>query len=62
MNLLITLGLLLYIVSSFSLSLYGIVLAFKKAWYLGLLVLVVPGVGIVIGACKLFFKKDLLND
>lgn len=44
-----------------ALKLYGIYLCFSKKWYLGAVALVVPLFAEVIGAAKLFFKKDLLS-
>jgi hypothetical protein len=43
-----------------ALEIYGIYLCFLKKWYLGAVGLIVPGFALVIGAAKLFFKKDLL--
>lgn len=47
--------------ASFLLQLYGAYEAFKKKWYLGAVALLIPGFALVVGAAKLFFKKDLLK-
>lgn len=39
---------------------YGIVLAFSKAWYMGAAALFIPGFATVVGISKLFFNKELL--
>ena len=39
----------------------GIYQSFKKAWYLGITALLVPGFATVLGLAKLLFKKDLLK-
>lgn len=44
-----------------SLVIYGIVLSFQKAWYVGLAALVFPAFGLVVGLAKFVFKKDILK-
>jgi hypothetical protein len=43
------------------LSVYGIILSFKKKLYIGAVALFLPLFGLVIGTAKVIFKKDLLN-
>jgi hypothetical protein len=43
------------------LSVYGMILSFKKKWYIGLAAIVVPLFAFVIGTAKVVFKKDLLK-
>jgi len=45
----------------FALKIYGAVVAFKKKWYFGLMALVVPFFGEIVGVAKLVFKKDILE-
>jgi hypothetical protein len=45
----------------FGLHLYGAYLGFQKKWYIGLAALLVGGFGVIIGAAKLFFNKDLIK-
>lgn len=54
--------LLVLILCIFSLicQIYGIVLGFKKKWYVGLAAIVVPMFAIAVGGAKLLGKKDLL--
>lgn len=42
------------------LRVYGIVLSFKKKWYIGVAALVVPLFAEIVAIAKLVFKKDLL--
>lgn len=61
---LITLGFLFTLAvttSAIITQLYGMYLCFKKKWYVGAASLFIPGLALVIGGFKLFFKKDLLN-
>jgi len=51
---------LIFWFASAALEIYGIYICFLKKWYLGAVALLVPGFALVIGAAKLFFKKDLL--
>jgi hypothetical protein len=46
--------------SALALEIYGMYICFCKKWYLGAVALLVPGFALVIGAAKVFFKKDLL--
>jgi uncharacterized membrane protein YjjP (DUF1212 family) len=43
-----------------TLQIYGIYVCFLKKWYFGAVALFVPGFALIVGAAKLFFKKDLL--
>jgi len=60
MDLLMAILLLVYVSCSFSLGLYGITIAFKKKWYLGLAAIIIPGFALTLGVFKFFFKRDLL--
>lgn len=42
-------------------SLYGVYLSFSKKWYIGAVSLFVHPFAFIVGAAKLFFKKDLLK-
>ena len=42
-------------------TIYGVVISFKKAWYVGLAALVFPIFGFVVGGAKLLLKKNILN-
>jgi hypothetical protein len=53
--------LFLFAAACLALRLYGAVLGFRKAWYFGLMALVVPFFGEIIALAKLLFKKDLLK-
>lgn len=54
--------LVLFVINfTFGVSIYGVVLSFKKVWYVGLAALVFPLFGLTVGIAKLIFKKDLLN-
>lgn len=46
--------------SGLALQIYGTYVCFVKKWYFGAVALFVPGFALIIGAAKLFFKKDLL--
>jgi lysylphosphatidylglycerol synthetase-like protein (DUF2156 family) len=50
-----------YIVASLALHVYGIVLSFRKAWYIGLISILVPFFALIVGAAKLFFRTDILE-
>lgn len=39
----------------------GIIVGFKKAWYIGLIALLVPIFALVIGVAKKVFGTDILN-
>ena len=45
----------------FGLHVHGIVLSFKKKWYLGVVSLVIPWFAVIVSAAKLFFKRDILK-
>lgn len=42
-------------------SLYGVYLSFSKKWYIGAVALFIHPFAFIVGAAKLFFKKDLLK-
>lgn len=46
--------------SLFALKIYGVILSFKKKWYIGAVAIIVPGFAEVIAIAKLL-KKDLLK-
>jgi len=43
------------------LYIYGVVLGFRKKWYMGLAALMFSPFGVSLGMAKYFFKTDLLN-
>jgi uncharacterized ion transporter superfamily protein YfcC len=43
------------------LAIYGIVLSFRKAWYVGLAALVFPLFGFIVGVTKFLGGTDILN-
>jgi hypothetical protein len=43
------------------LYIYGVVLGFRKKWYMGLAALMFSPFGVTLGIAKYFFKTDLLN-
>jgi hypothetical protein len=45
-----------------ALKIYGVVIAFRKKWYFGVLALIVPFFADIIAVAKLVFKKDLLAE
>ena len=45
----------------FCMHIHGIVLSFKKKWYLGVVSLVIPWFAVIVSAAKLFFKRDILK-
>lgn len=60
MSILVVLLFLALMASNIYIHLVGIVASFKKAWYVGVAALLVPGFALVIGLAKTLFKKDLL--
>jgi hypothetical protein len=43
-----------------ALNIYGLILCFKKKWYVGLAGLVFPLFALLVGISQAIFKKDLL--
>lgn len=61
MVLLLVAMILVMLIFSLIVHIYGIYLCFKKSPLYGLAALVVPLFPLIIGTAKLIFKKDLLN-
>lgn len=53
--------LITFLILSFVCHFYGIILCFRKKWYIGLASIVVPLFATVIGGTKLLFKRDILG-
>ncbi len=54
-------ALALYLIVSTGFHIHGIILSFKKKWYIGLAALTIPWFALIISIAKVFFKKDLLK-
>lgn len=53
--------LIAYLVLSISAKIHGVILCFKKKWYLGVAALLVPFFAEIVSVAKIVFKKDLLK-
>lgn len=42
-------------------NIHGIILCFRKKWYIGVAALIVPGFATIVSVASLVFKKDLLS-
>lgn len=50
-----------YLVLSITAKIHGVVLCFRKKWYLGVAALMVPFFAEIVSVAKVVFKKDLLK-
>lgn len=57
------LGLLVLVVfiAGLYFQIVGIIAGFRKAWYVGLVAIVIPAFAVVIGVAKKVFGKNILN-
>ena len=53
--------LITFLILLFVCHFYGIILCFRRKWYIGLASIVVPLFATIIGGARLFFKRDLLG-
>lgn len=61
-TLLMFLGVILLVILDIVLHLHGIMLAFKKKWYIGVIAIVVPFFALIVSLAKILFKKDILAE